>query len=246
MTPSGCGGPELGDLARHDFLLYAVTSDIRQSWLGLTPTLARMISAFEGVVDRFIVASSEFGRKLANVRPDQWTSPTPCTEWDVRQLVNHMTRGNFNYAGLVDGAASSEFLRLRDADALGTNPVASYARSVRECAEAFARPGVLQRILDYPLGRVTGQQALAIRTTDSIIHTWDLARAIGADDTLNVGLVAWISDHLSDIYSSLSETPPSAGTSNRFFAPPTGMLPDGAAQQDRLLHTMGRRLDHAS
>lgn len=197
--------------------------------------------AFEGIVDRFVSSSSAFGEKLATVRPGQWSWPTPCTEWDVRQLVNHMTRGNLNYVGLLGGATGAEFLRLRDADALGTDPPGAYARSVRECAAAFARPGALEQVLDYPLGQVAGQQALAVRVTDTIIHTWDLARAIGADDTLCPALVAWASDHLDEIYDGLAETPADPLTTHRFFAAPAEGLPAGPSQQHRLLHRMGRR-----
>jgi uncharacterized protein (TIGR03086 family) len=115
----------------------------------------------------------------------------------------------------------------RDADALGTDPVGAYCRSAQECAEAFARPGALQLVLDYPLGQVTGQQALAIRTTDSAIHTWDLAHAVDADDSLDLSLVAWIDHHLGDIYAGLAETPAAAATSHRFFAAPRACSPRG-------------------
>jgi uncharacterized protein (TIGR03086 family) len=202
-----------------------------------------VISALDGVVDRFCLASDLFGRTLAHVRPGQWTGPTPCAEWDVRQLVNHMAVGNLSYVRLLSGGTGAEFLRVRDTDALGADPAGAYARSVQECAEAFARPGALGRVLDYPLGQVTGQQALAVRTTDSVIHTWDLARAVGADDTLDVGLVSWISDSLDEIYAGLPETPAAAETTHRFFAAPRGVLTSGASRQDRLLHRMGRRPD---
>jgi hypothetical protein len=98
----------------------------------------------------------------------------------------------------------------------------------------------LQRILDYPLGRVTGQQALAVRTTDSAIHAWDLARAIGADDALDTGLVSWISSELSQIYAGLAETPTAVQTTHRFFAAPQHDADHDASSQDRLLRLMGR------
>ncbi|MCO6000005.1 TIGR03086 family metal-binding protein [Actinoallomurus rhizosphaericola] len=200
-----------------------------------------MGGAFDMLMDRFLLAGAEFEARLREVRPEQWAWPTPCTEWNVRQLVNHMTAGNLNYVRLVQGATRAEFLRLRDADALGTDPVGAYLRSVEECAEAFAAPGALDRVLDYPLGKVTGRQALAVRTTDSTVHTWDLARAIGADDRLDAGLVAWIDDSLEEIYAGLSETPVAAETTHRFFAAPGGTLAHDASRQDRLLHRMGRR-----
>lgn len=158
----------------------------------------------------------------------------------MRQLVNHMTRGNLGYVRLLHGGTGADFLRLRDVDALGTDPVGAYIRSVRDCAEAFGGPGALERSLDYPLGRVTGRQALAVRITDSAVHTWDLARAVGADDGLDLGLVAWIDGHLEEIYAGLAETPTAAETTHRFFGVAEGEPASDASRQDRLLHRMGR------
>ena len=66
-----------------------------------------MGSAFDAILDRYNLASSEFRRSLEMVRADQWAWPTPCTEWNVRQLVNHMTRGNLNFVGLLNGATGA-------------------------------------------------------------------------------------------------------------------------------------------
>jgi uncharacterized protein (TIGR03086 family) len=117
----------------------------------------------------------------------------------------------------------------------------SPARHARRCAAAFATPVALERILDHPLGQVPGRQALAVRTTDSTVHTWDLARAIGVDDTLDAGLVEWIDDHLDEIYAGLAETPISTDSTHRFFAAPPGESVPAASTQDRLLHRMGRK-----
>lgn len=199
-----------------------------------------MTDCFEGIIDRFLLSCGEFERVLQPIRPEQWAWPTPCTKWNVHRLVNHVTRGNLNYVNLVEGGSAAEFLRLREVDALGSDPVAAFARSVSTCADAFARPGALRRELDYPLGRVVARQALAVRTTDTTIHTWDLARAVGAEETLDPGLVSWISDHLDEIYADLSETPTDPDTAHRFFAAPRAGSTDNAPQQDRLLHRMGR------
>jgi uncharacterized protein (TIGR03086 family) len=215
-------------------------SEIRRSRMPPAGILCYMGKPFERLIERFVLSSSGFEQRLRAVRSDQWARPTPCTEWDVRQLANHMTRGNLNYVGLLNGGSAAQFLRLRDTDALGEDPVGAYTRSVRECAEAFASPGALQRILDYPLGRVTGQQALAVRVTDSTIHTWDLARAIGGDDDLDTGLIAWIAEHPAEIYAGLAETPTAADTTHRFFAAPADPSAAGSSLQDRLLHRMGR------
>lgn len=199
-----------------------------------------MADVFDGIIDRFVLAAAEFERRLRAVRAEQWTWPTPCTEWNVRQLVNHVARGNLNYVNLVEGGTGTEFLRLRDVDALGAKPISAFVQTVRACADAFVRPGALQRILDYPFGKVAGRQALAIRTTDTVVHTWDLARAVGVDDNLDTGLVAWIDDHLEEIYAGVAETPTDVETTHRFFAAPNDKLACDASRQDRLLHRVGR------
>lgn len=199
-----------------------------------------MADTFEGLIERFVLAGAGFERVLRDVRPEQWAWPTPCTEWDVRQLVNHMTRGNLGYLRLLHGGTAADFLRLRDADALGDDPITAYTHSLQECATAFARPCALRQVLDYPLGRVTGARALAVRTTDSVIHTWDLARATGADETLDPGLAAWIDDHMEEIYAGLAESPTAPETTHRFFAAPNPDAPHDASRQDHLLTRMGR------
>lgn len=218
----------------------SVMSDIGQRLWPLESTLCHMVNSFDGIIERFLLAGTEFERRLRAVRSEQWDWPTPCTEWTVRLLVNHVTRGNLNYVRLLQGGTSAEFLRLRDVDALGTDPVGAYTRSVRECAGAFSRPGALQQVLDYPLGRVSGRQALAVRTTDSIVHTWDLAQALGVDDNLDTSLVIWIDDHLDAIYAGLAETPTAVETTHRFFAAPEGVAAAGASRQERVLRRMGR------
>src|SRR5436190_714092 len=164
-------------------------SHVRRNVAPTADRLRLMRTSFASLIDQYLLSSAEFEWRLRKVRADQWDGPTPCSEWNVRQLVNHMARGNLNYAGLLHGGTSAEFLRLRDTDALGADPVEAYTRSVRACAEAFVESGAADRVVDYPLGKMYGRQALALRMTDSVIHTWDLARAIGVDDRLDGGLV---------------------------------------------------------
>jgi uncharacterized protein (TIGR03086 family) len=197
-----------------------------------------MDGVWDGLVERFAAAADGFARGVRPVRLEQWTDPTPCADWNVRQLVNHVARGNLNYRLLLEGGTAADFGRLRDADALGTDPVAAFEASARACAEAFAAPGALDRRLDHPLGRLPGRQALAVRTADTLIHTWDLARATGADEALDPGLVSWLGGHLAEIYAGMPEMPTSTETTHRFFAAPVVASAGGA--QDRLLRLTGR------
>jgi uncharacterized protein (TIGR03086 family) len=207
-------------------------SDARQPSPGVCRTLD---SVFPDVLARYRLASAGFERVLRCVDPSQWAAPTPCSAWDVRALVNHMARGNLNYALLARGGSAAVFVRRRDGDALGVAPLAAYLRSVAECADAFSAPGVLSLVLDYPLGRAPGDQLLAVRTADSLIHTWDLAQAtgFGGAEVLDAGLVSWMLGSLDEIYAGLDGV-------SAFFGPAVPPATATATPAELLLSRMGR------
>ena len=202
-----------------------------------------MIEASDPLVARFVTTSDGLAQRVRLVGDGQWSAPTPCTDWDVRSLVNHVAQANLNYVRLLAGATAAEFLRHRDADALGGDPVRAFDESGRACAAAYAEPAALQRVVDHPSGRLTGAQALAVRTVDTLIHTWDLARAIGVDDSLDPDVVSWVEANIREIYAGMAETPVSEQTTHRFYAAPAGDLPAQSSTQDRLLDLFGRRLN---
>jgi uncharacterized protein (TIGR03086 family) len=199
-----------------------------------------MVDLGVGLVDRYVTASDGFTRALRSVAPGQWSARTPCVEWDIRALVNHVAQGNLNYVRLLDGATAAQFLQMRDVDALGSDPVGAYEASVRDCAHAYSRDGALEQVVDHPLGQLPGRQALAVRTTDTVIHTWDLARAAGTDDTLAPDLLRWIDANIREIYAGMAETPVSEQTTHRFYAAPGGDLAPDSPLQARLLNLFGR------
>ena len=189
---------------------------------------------------RFAGASEGFARRLRAVRPGQWASPTPCSQWTVCDLVNHMARGNLNYALIAHGGSGEEFLELRDADALGADPVAAFDQSTARFLAAFGEPGALDRIIDYPLGAASGRQLVGIRVTDSVVHTWDLARAAALNEKLDPDLVRWVLASLASTFDGIAESPVADGGAHRFFAAPPATGPATTSPQDRLLHLMGR------
>ncbi len=115
------------------------------------------------------------GELIARIEPEQWSAPTPCTEWTVRDVVGHLVGLNLVFAALVRGGPMPD---SRD-DHLGADPLGAYRASAAAVTEAFAAPGVLDKTFSGPLGDATGAGRLRIRMADLLTHGWDLARATG-------------------------------------------------------------------
>ena len=76
-----------------------------------------------------------FGEKVRAVPADRWTAPTPCTDWSVRDLVNHVTGEHLWAPHLLDGETIAQVGDRYDGDVLGDSPVAAWERA----ADGFAR-----------------------------------------------------------------------------------------------------------
>jgi uncharacterized protein (TIGR03086 family) len=113
------------------------------------------------------------GDMIDRIADDQWTAPTPCTEWNVRDVVNHLVGMNLVFVSILDESP----MPARGADRLGTDPAGAYRRSAAELQAAAARPGVLERSKSTPLGVATGAERLQWRVMDLLVHAWDLAQA---------------------------------------------------------------------
>ena len=122
------------------------------------------------------------GRLVAGVKPDQWELPTPCTEWNVRQLVDHLVSGHQLVARVLRGEPfeqAAAAARSPDDDRLGDDAAAAYDASAREVLAAFTAPGVLERLVRVPFGTVPGAVARHLRIVECLVHGWDLATALG-------------------------------------------------------------------
>lgn len=121
------------------------------------------------------LAVANVGQLVDGVAPDQWTAPTPCPEWDVRQLVNHLAAGNLAVAALVRDKPPPG----RRADQLSGDPGSAYHASAAALQVAFAQPGALERTFGSPYGPAPGSMLVHLRITELLVHGWDLARATG-------------------------------------------------------------------
>lgn len=182
----------------------------------------RLVDAVQRLVDR--------------VGPDQWTAPTPCSEWNVRELLHHLTNGNVIFAMLASGERSPGPITAeeRETDWLGTDPAQGFRAAGIRMHDAFLTPGFLEAHFDTPyMGEASGATIVHMRMNEQLIHGWDLARGIAQppdfpEDLAEEALRFW-----------------QMGLGDR---PRTGMpfgepihLPDSAPAIDRLAAFLGRQ-----
>lgn len=116
------------------------------------------------------------GALIAKVRLDQWSAPTPCSDWTVRALVDHLIGMNRVFIALLAGQTPPQ---RPAAGHVERDPVGAYRDTAAALLSAFTAPGVLAREYQGPLGSATGAERLQIRLYDLLAHGWDLARATG-------------------------------------------------------------------
>jgi hypothetical protein len=97
-------------------------------------------------------ATEAFGARVEAVREEQWSLPTPCTDWNVRDLVNHLVYENRWTDPILAGKTIEEVGDRFEGDLLGDDPVAAWRDAVAEARAAVAAPGALGRAVHLSFG----------------------------------------------------------------------------------------------
>jgi uncharacterized protein (TIGR03086 family) len=170
--------------------------------------------------ERAASAAVATARKVA---PAQLGAATPCQEWTVAQLLEHMAGGTSYLLGAV-GVSH---------DPPGTD-IDAYASDMARCVEALRGPGVLERRCMSPAGfEWSIAEATAGTFMDQLVHTWDLAIATGQDTKLDSELTEAC---VAMFLPAMPEIGRQAG-----IVGPEVAVPADASAQDRLLGAMGRQ-----
>lgn len=179
-------------------------------------------------------ATAEFELRLHAVGTDQWDLPTPCADWDVRGLVNHVAAGNRMAARLLDGCSREEATATIAADVLGADPVATAVAGDAAQTAAFGEPGALERVCHHPMTDMPGAMLIGFRVGDLTLHAWDLARATGGDEALDADLVA-------EVWAAMEPLGPVIAQTGVFGNGPSGDVGEDAPLPTRMLDLSGRR-----
>ena len=133
------------------------------------------------------LAMTEFDRRVRKIAPEQWALGTPCREWSVRDLVGHLVYEQLWAPELLAGCTVSQVGDRFDHDNLGDNPLVSWVVAAAAAREAWLEPDALAKPVHVSSGMIDAAEYCWQMTTDLAVHTWDLARSIGADETLDPG-----------------------------------------------------------
>ncbi|MEU6034662.1 TIGR03086 family metal-binding protein [Actinomadura sp. NPDC047616] len=179
-----------------------------------------------------VPAAEAAARVMRAVPADRLDAPTPCPDWDVRALVNHM----IFWSGRAEGAAHklpppAEPGPDHDFTADG-DWAEMYAAHVHKAAEAWSEPAAWEGTTN-----LTGQGDMpatfvgGIVFVECVLHGWDLAAATGQR-------TAFRDDVVRAAYEHIERT---ADTGRKYGAfGPEVAVPGTAPLFDRLLGLTGR------
>jgi uncharacterized protein (TIGR03086 family) len=181
-------------------------------------------------IERIEKATQQASKAVNAVKPDQLGDPTPCSEFDVRGLLNHLIGG----LGMLTTAASGGKAVTPDSDLVGdgSDVGSRYDAGRTKLLEAIRADGVLERTWEMPFGALPGQVMASIAFMEHVTHAWDVAKATGQDTTLPTELAQECLDVVTPMDAML-RTPGVCG-------PPVA-VPDDASLTDRLVAFMGRQ-----
>lgn len=169
---------------------------------------------------------------VAGVPADAWTLPTPCTDWNVTQVLQHAAGDQLAYASTVADAPGPDYNPFEPSGALDSSPAELLEPALESTAEAFASvaPGAQEVPVPLPPFSMPADLAVGAAALDAAIHAWDIAAATGQPSPVDVSMAA----SLRPVAESIVE--PLRGFA---YADPIEPAPD-ADELTSLLNYLGR------
>jgi uncharacterized protein (TIGR03086 family) len=144
----------------------------------------------EGFLDRV--------RRLDGTAEDTWRGPTPCAEWDVRTLLNHLVYEDLWTVPLMDGATIDEVGDRFEGDLLGDDPIGAAVAAAEAAMTAAAAGVVAGRTVHLSFGDTPADEYAYQLAADHIVHGWDLAVATGGDTSMDADMVAPLAEWFAE------------------------------------------------
>jgi uncharacterized protein (TIGR03086 family) len=130
-------------------------------------------------------ASDHFGMLVDGIGDHQWGNATPCSEWDVRQLVRHLVYENLWAPPLFEGKTIGSVGDRFEGDILGADPKAAWHQAAKNALSVITAEGAMERTVHLSTGDDKGEEYTSQLLLDHVVHGWDLARGIEADERMD-------------------------------------------------------------
>ena len=130
---------------------------------------------------------------VACVGEADWSLPTPCDEWSVRDVVNKMVASTITFTAFGRRQRPDPPLDLvHPPELLGDDPVGTLLSAAAACRAAWRSPGALDGTAPSTIGEFPAVAVLNARIFDTTILTWDVSRATGIDHGVSDPLAAYV------------------------------------------------------
>jgi len=166
---------------------------------------------------------------LEAVPRESLSGPTPCSDWDLATLINHLVHAQDLFVRFATGNAPSGVVE----DPVAGDFVAAYAAAAARIREAVSRKGFDEEVLDLPFGAFTGAFLIEFVSLETLTHTWDIAVATSQATDFAAGP----SQHLLEVATRMMDATRDTGNENFAARQPP---PEGATDVDRLAAYLGR------
>ncbi|MGW0878226.1 TIGR03086 family metal-binding protein [Streptomyces sp. NPDC002671] len=186
------------------------------------------------IVELDRIAVHEAVRVVGLAEEKDWERDTPCAGWNLRRLVAHMTAQHLGFAAAARGAGQ-EATHWRDPEDM-REPDRVHRAAATAVLSAFAEPGATEREFVLPElgGGFPGGMAVGFHFIDYVVHSWDVAAALG------VGLE--LPEHVLDAALAVARLVPTdpARRGPGFAFAPALEVPRGSGPLTEALRLLGR------
>lgn len=137
--------------------------------------------AVRSVAGRWRRVAGAFTDRASAVPPEAWENPSPCEGWTAREVVRHLVEW------VPPFLASGSDVVVPDGPPVDEDPAGAWQHLSSHIQGVLDSPDIGERVFaderagEHPLDEAIGMFVLR----DVLVHTWDLARAVGLDETLD-------------------------------------------------------------
>ncbi len=175
--------------------------------------------------EQYRQTAEAFDARVSATPADKWDAQSPCTEWTARDVVAHIVDNHRRLIAEVGGAESKPMTADED-------PKAAWTSVYTTMRGLTADPEVMARSVQGPIGPMPLEQMVPqFMCMDMLVHTWDLARAVGGDEKLDEQSVRGNYEALKPVDAMIRQP--------NVFGPKLDP-PPGADLQTEFLYFLGR------